>query len=894
MNSNIIIQLADIFGVELRATEQEKFTMLQKMEILPPQGNMSDAEYDNILNQTLKNKLDSDYLAVMKPVTVTRENRQNQIELSIPVNRTNESINWRIEQEDGKVMEGSSPISEMQPVLKYGQPQTHEVNGVVYQKFAFEKPQGVDVGYHNITIATPDGRQQKSNLFHCPQQCYVPPVIENGGKIWGMPVQAYQLRSPSDQGGGGDFSSIDEMAHNIGTQGGALIGLPPMHAMFSERPEDASPYAPSSREFFNYLYSDVTAIPEFNNSKRVQDIYDSPEFTTQRRRLQRRMWVDYADVKDLKQQILNECFEEFKNNELGKGTERDKEYQKFCSQWNDKDDGSLYNFATFQALSEYFCSKEWTDKGNPKLEYMSDWPEAYQDMHTKEVEQFKKTHADRIDFYKYTQFEADRQLANVKETCKKSGMTVGVYTDIAVGSSPTGFEAWARKDDYMKASAGAAPDGLSITGQNWHLMGFKPHKLVEKSYSQFVGMLRANMKHAGCARLDHVLQLSRLYMIPDGSQNRGGTFVYYPTDDLMSLVALESHRNKTMFIGEDIGQCPDGFREKMADYGIHRYGVLWFEREWGFQNGDFSPQANRIKDPSEFPTISACALSTHDTPPAEGQNTGEYVWQKDAWGCYENDQQRQLEINQYKTFRAAINDALERTGCYAQVGGQRAERSFEEPFDINKQKHIQAEVAYLAKSNSNIVLIPPSDVTGITAQHNIPGTGETQSFLDPENMNNSEYKKDYEREDSGPNWRRKEVFKTHELNNIELFNECAKILRDSGRGNPEAALDYEYKRPGRNEHLATQNSNENKKAFFETARYYEQRGEESIRAMYGQEYQDNLKKLNDGMKNQTEEKRRKIEEWKKLSLQQQQQPQQAKRPVVNATVKQALMGRSPR
>ena len=160
----------------------------------------------------------------------------------------------------------------------------------------------------------------------------------------------------------------------------------------------------------------------------------------------------------------------------------------------------------------------------------------------------------------------------------------------------------------MKASAGAPPDILSQNGQNWNLLGFNPLELRKKGYEPYKKIMEANMKYSGCLRIDHVLQLQRLYMIPEGKTN--GAFVYYNADELMAMVALESHLNKCMVIGEDLGQLPEGFREKLEDFGILSYRVLPFEREWGYKSGCGS---NAMHHPEAYPQMSVCSTSTHDT-----------------------------------------------------------------------------------------------------------------------------------------------------------------------------------------------------------------------------------------------------------------------------------------
>ena len=393
-------------------------------------------------------------------------------------------------------------------------------------------------------------------------------------------------------------------------------------------------------------------------------------------------------------------------------------------------------------------------------------------------------HSEEIGFYKYAQYQCTKQLSEVRETCLNAGMKIGLYMDMAVGASPKGFEAWYFSDLFIKGSAGATPDELSPTGQVWNVLGFNPSKLQELGYEPYRRILEANMGYAGCMRIDHVLQLNRLYFHPDNGSK--GTFVYYNAQELMAIVALESHLHKTMIIGEDIGSTTDEFRKQMEEYGILSYKVLPFERE---SNAYYS-----MRRPEDYQQLSVCATSTHDTPTLINQWNVQDIWQKKKLGFY-NESIINRMFDQYASQRESMNWMLEHYGCWEEVGGKKSEHPREEA-NFVPEKYIQASAAFMARSNSAVMLMPFSDIFGVSEMGNIPGTldvdmtiSEHKSLMEVNGNDGRFY----------PNWRKKMHIPVEHIEDMDKFREIVAILNKYRHdGNDGRGRYYQFERLGLN------------------------------------------------------------------------------------------------
>jgi 4-alpha-glucanotransferase len=393
-------------------------------------------------------------------------------------------------------------------------------------------------------------------------------------RTWLIAVQLYGVRSARNWGMGDftDLKNLIELASRLGADG---VGLNPLHALFDDRPTDCSPYAPNSRLFLNALYIDVEAIPEYRVNVDREALA----------RLRQSTQVDYAGVAELKQRALRSAFENFRTNASAQRRQR-------FEQFRNERGALLSHFACFEALRHRLKGPWW------------EWPAEWRQPDEEKCTELRNgDDRSEIEFVEFVQWTADRQLAACKTLGDELGMKVGLYLDVAVGVQSDGFDAWNEQEAISRHLAvGAPPDPLNVLGQNWGLAGFNAAGLEIKSFEPFREMLRASMRHAGAIRLDHVLGLKRLYLVPHGFPAKNGAYVQMPLEALFAVTALESVARKCVVIGEDLGTVPEGFREQMIEWGIWSYLVVMFQRD---DHGRFHGPDNYLKN-------ALVTFNTHD------------------------------------------------------------------------------------------------------------------------------------------------------------------------------------------------------------------------------------------------------------------------------------------
>jgi 4-alpha-glucanotransferase len=557
-------------------------------------------------------------------------------------------------------------------------------------------PEGTPLGYHQLELAV-SGATATIGVAVAPAACHLPPSLQPGMRSWGLTTQLYSLRGGRGWGMG-DFTDLAQLCRAAGRLGAVTVGINPLHALFASEPRHSSPYSPSSRSQLDYLYIDPAAVPGFADDAAIRAL--AP--TAVRANVRQSKLVDHAGVAALKRPVLEALYRRFRDIDLKKRTRHGRDFRRFQREGGE----ALARFAAFEALHEQ-------QNGKDRKFSWRDWPAALRDPHSAEVAEFAAKHDDRVQFFQFLQWQADAQLGAAAEAGRAAGLTLGLYRDLAVGVNPLGAAAWADQSLVVPGMGiGAPPDPLSRAGQDWGLAPVNPLTLRQRGFRPFIAALRANMRHAGVLRIDHVMSLARLYWVPSGRSAVAGAYVRYPFAELLRLVALESCRHGCAVVGEDLGTVPPGFRETMQAANLLSYRVVMFERR---HDGNFVP-------PGDYPPLAAASAATHDLATLKGFWLGRDIAWRQRLSLYPDPAAEAADISDRHTARWQLLEAMAREGLMA---GERFGEFLPwrgEP--VYTEELGEAILAFLARSHARLMLVQIEDVAGEVEQANLPGTSD--------------------------------------------------------------------------------------------------------------------------------------------------------------------------
>lgn len=632
----------------------------------------------------------------LEPVVVTRRGKGGHVHIPVTFDDAvgDLEIAWRLEMENGAARDGSVRPRELsvQESRELGDEKLRRR----HLHFGFPVP----YGYHSFRLFPTEGDHVMQDGESClvivvPEKCYLPRSMSRGRRGWGYTIQLYGLRSRRNWGIG-DFSDLSEFARIAAQQGATAIGLNPLHAMFPDNPLHASPYSPSHRQFLAIIYIDPETTPEFGECEEAQELLHSAAVQEELAELRRLEMVDYQRVAALKRPVLELLYRTFRERHLGAANEpppsdRGAAFRRFQSLGGRE----LEKLALFQAISEHF---------GPGTQ-ATHWPRDYRDPDSGKVREFAAAHAERVEFFQYLQWLADQQLSAAAQTAHREGSEIGLYHDLALAPDRNGAEAWGNSGLFAQGvTLGAPPDDWNLKGQNWGLPPYSPLALRQAGYRPFIDVIRANMRHAGALRLDHAMWLERMYWIPEGMGAHDGGYVRYPIDDLMGILALESHRQRCIVIAEDLGTVPEGFRERLRKAEMLSYRLLYFSQS---EKGEFQPSDSYIAS-------AAVAANTHDLATLAGFWNERDLQVRGELGLYPSDKAKEEAHRQRARERHALISRLKREGVLSETFPENVE---EFSFEL-----ATAVYRFLARTPSRLLLVSLEDVFGEVEQANLPGT----------------------------------------------------------------------------------------------------------------------------------------------------------------------------
>ena len=651
------------------------------------------------LSERMREVRSEGWREMLDPVMVVRVDRLPRtvpVRLPVAVDQLRRiTLKWTLRKERGGELTGRSVgqrVKILGKVLLYG---------LRHCEVALPFPRKLPIGYHSLVVEVSGSginRRAEMAVVVVPERCFLHPAVADSRRIWGPTTQLYGLRSVKNWGIG-DFRDLKEMIRWVGNDLGAdLLGVNPLHAL---PPGQVSPYSPSSRLFHHSLYLDIEGIPEFRDTPSVQKKFRTPDFQSKLASLRRHPMVQYEAVTRVKGQMLEALFCLFQRHHLARKTARARAFHRFVR----KEGEALQRFALFRTLEEKL-SRSGKGAGNSSKGWRS-WPVEYQHPESPAAKQAAIHHQDRLQFFQYVEWHCQQQLQAVQSAAKRSGMAIGLYKDMAVGIDPGGADSWAFQDQLVAAaSVGTPPELFSPNGQRWNLSPFHPSRIRKDGYRLFANCYRQAMQACGLIRIDHAMGLFRLFWIPEGHVPAEGTYVRYPSEDLLGILALESQRQQVMVIGEDLGTVTPSIRTQLMAGGLLSYRLLLFEQT---ARGQFAK-------PSRFPQDAAASVTTHDLPTLRGFWIGRDIELKIELGLYPDQKWLSRDRVARARDKQALLDALAKERLLPEGCPRKAEG-----IPQLTDKLCRAVYAYVARTPSRIVLISLEDLLGDIETPNVPG-----------------------------------------------------------------------------------------------------------------------------------------------------------------------------
>ena len=562
-----------------------------------------------------------------------------------------------------------------------------QVGGTSFASYEVPLPGILPPGYHRIEIEA--GALARALVLSAPRKVWSPAAPT---RQFGVFAPLYSLQSERSLGVG-DYTDLGDLHEWSASCGASVVGTLPLLASYLDDPCESSPYVPVSRLAWNELYLDVEAIPELAECERARSVLDDPDGRALSARLRNMPLVDHRTEMALRRRVIEPMVAQI----FERGGARRQALEAFAVARPE-----IVDYARFRAAEQHFGT------------LWDRWPEP--------AKSGTLAAGDIVDatfrYHLFVQFCCHEQLTALRKRCD------GLYLDLPVGVHGLGFDTWRHRDQFVHGLAtGAPPDLLFAGGQNWAFPPLHPETTRAAGHAYTIAMVQNHLRYAKVLRIDHVMGLHRLYVIPQGASAKDGIYLSYPHDDLYAIFSIESHRSGTWLVGEDLGTVPGEVHNAMREHGVLGMHVVEYAAR---AEGEALPIAGRDQ---------IASVNTHDMPTFAAYWSGSDIDDRVALGWIDE--------------RTAASAHRERARLRGNLRAQWGTRSPLAP-DADAAEAFAACLTELGESNAPIVLVALDDLWGELEPHNVPGT-----WLER------------------PNWRRRA---RHDLDTIARLPEPRRLL----------------------------------------------------------------------------------------------------------------------
>jgi 4-alpha-glucanotransferase len=669
-------KLARLNGVQISYTDMRGQTQMASPDALAsvfhalglPAGNT------RLIRDSLRETKLRSWKRCVEPVIVAWDKRPTKIELRVAANSAGKSARCELKLENGETRKFILATRDAQNA------NSTNADSISHRDFSGSLKEitlpALPFGYHALEVEI--GKQRADALvISAPTKSFSPRRVRE----WGFFLPMYAAHSKQSWGAG-NFSDWQQLSEFAGSLGAGVSASLPLLAAFLDHPVcEPSPYSPASRLFWNEFYLDIPAIPEFARCAAAKKLVQSASFQNRLARFREQSVIDYKAQWRARRQVLELLAHSF----FAEKSSRTSEFENFLKRRPEVED-----YARFRAVCDH-----------TKVSWRA-WPRRMRDGNLRDNDCDERVRK----FHCYTQWLAQEQLSRVLKNCRERG--VKFYLDLPLGVNSDGYDVWRERESFaLDACVGAPPDAFFTKGQNWGFSPLHPLRIRELGYRYVRDFLAFQMRHTGMLRIDHVMGLHRLFWVPKNLPKGQGAYVNYPAEELMAILSLESHRHKTMIVGENLGTVPPEVNENMKRHGLRGMFVAQFE-----QRADANAALPRP------PRRVVASINTHDTPTFAAHWRGLDLDDQLALGLISK-----KELAEKRVAGKKLNRSL--AAFLASEGFLRGKKP--EPKNI-----LQVCLEWLAASPAEIVLVNLEDLWLEKNPQNVPGTS-----------------------DERPNWRRK-------------------------------------------------------------------------------------------------------------------------------------------